>query len=178
MTAQQRKKAAQKTIESRLKYKNYSGPLGDVVGLAINEEDRRCKSAIYKVKCSKCKGHHFYSAASLRQNTLTRECPSFQTYNYSGLTRAELKIRSFYKIEMEDLNKLQDMQENCCAICRKSFDETKRFIDHDHDTGEVRGLLCSGCNSGIGLLGDDLKSVMKAVNYLSDPPFKKLKGGL
>ena len=177
MTTQERKAAAKKAAKSRLKYTDYSGPLGDVVGLVLDEEDRRCNSAIYKVKCAKCDGHHVYSAASLRRNILTRDCPSFQTYNYSGLTKAELKIRSFYKIEIDDLNELQQQQDNCCAICKKSFDETKRFIDHDHETGEVRGLLCSGCNSGIGLLGDNLKSVMKAVEYLSEPPFKKLKGG-
>lgn len=178
MTTDERKAAAKKAIGGRLKYTDYSGPLGVVVSVVKDEDQRKNKNAIYKVKCSKCNGHHFYGAASLKRGTLTRDCPKYQAYNYSGLTKAELKIRSFYKIEIDDLNRLQEEQGNCCAICSKSFDETKRFIDHDHDTGKVRGLLCSSCNSGIGLLGDNLKSVMKAVEYLSEPPFTKFKGGL
>lgn len=178
MTTEERKAAAQKAVAKRLKYVDYSGPLGVVVGIVEDENQRKTKSAIYKVRCSKCDGHHFYSAASLKHDTLTRDCPEYRTYNYTGLTKAEIKLRSSYKIEISDLERLQKEQSNCCAIFSKSFDETKRFIDHDHDSGEVRGLLCSSCNSGIGLLGDDLKSVMRAVEYLYEPPFKKLKGGL
>lgn len=39
-------------------------------------------------------------------------------------------------------------------------------IDHDHETGEVRGLLCSACNTSIGLLGDDLGRIEAAALYL------------
>jgi hypothetical protein len=38
--------------------------------------------------------------------------------------------------------------------------------DHDHETGKFRGWLCSKCNLGIGLLGDTLESVLRAVDYL------------
>lgn len=45
--------------------------------------------------------------------------------------------------------------------------ETKRLhIDHDHITGEVRGLLCSGCNTSLGHLGDDPERILGLVEYL------------
>jgi hypothetical protein len=43
-------------------------------------------------------------------------------------------------------------------------------VDHNHETGEVRGLLCTNCNSGIGLLGDDPERMLAVVEYLLNPP--------
>jgi hypothetical protein len=50
-------------------------------------------------------------------------------------------------------------------------------IDHDHKTGQVRGLLCSGCNTGLGHLGDDIQGLKRALEYLENPTFKKVKLG-
>jgi len=59
-------------------------------------------------------------------------------------------------------------QDGCCAICGRHQSEFgKRFdIDHDHKTNELRGLLCSGCNLGIGNLRDDAEVCLKAYMYL------------
>jgi hypothetical protein len=40
------------------------------------------------------------------------------------------------------------------------------FIDHDHETGEVRGLLCRACNTLLGCVQDDAKLLGRAINYL------------
>lgn len=53
-----------------------------------------------------------------------------------------------------------------CAAC---FRETKDLvIDHCHDTGKVRGLICQACNSGLGLLGDTAEGLWAAQVYLAD----------
>ena len=53
----------------------------------------------------------------------------------------------------------------CCGIRQNEL--TMRFaVDHDHDTGLIRGLLCGNCNTGIGKLGDNIEGLMKALNYL------------
>jgi hypothetical protein len=57
-------------------------------------------------------------------------------------------------------------QSGACAVCRSPFDASSPHVDHDHGTGRVRGLLCFGCNSGIGLLGDDPERVRRALAYL------------
>ena len=54
----------------------------------------------------------------------------------------------------------------CCGV----NPETKQYkaywvLDHDHDTDLFRGWLCDSCNIGLGLLGDNLKGIMKAVKY-------------
>jgi hypothetical protein len=60
-------------------------------------------------------------------------------------------------------------QDGCCAICRKV---PKAFwVDHCHNSKTVRGLLCSGCNTAIGLLKDDPELIGTALNYVSHRPY-------
>ena len=61
-------------------------------------------------------------------------------------------------------------QDGSCACCGKHQIELNvtMAVDHCHDTGQVRGLLCGSCNRGIGLLGDNLEGVKKALKYLED----------
>lgn len=65
-------------------------------------------------------------------------------------------------------------QNGGCAICvakQAGRPGARRLIvDHDHVTGEIRGLLCHRCNAAIGLLNDDADLVAKAVTYLRNPP--------
>jgi hypothetical protein len=59
-------------------------------------------------------------------------------------------------------------QGHVCAICGTKDPGYKgRFVvDHDHDTGNVRGLLCDRCNTGIGFLQDNIAVLRSAINYL------------
>jgi hypothetical protein len=52
---------------------------------------------------------------------------------------------------------------NTCGICRAT---AILYIDHDHRTGELRGLLCPSCNSAIGLLGENPERFAAALAYL------------
>jgi Recombination endonuclease VII len=60
-----------------------------------------------------------------------------------------------------------EKQGGLCAICGKPDETVRRMsLDHCHDTGKLRGMLCNGCNVGIGMLGDDPDRVLAAYNYL------------
>lgn len=54
----------------------------------------------------------------------------------------------------------------CCEICGQHFE--KLCVDHDHQSGEIRGLLCHHCNVGIGFLGDDVERLRSAIEYLDN----------
>lgn len=64
------------------------------------------------------------------------------------LDKKEYNLKRKYGINLEKYNQLLKKQNNCCAICDKHKDEFKinLAVDHNHITGEIRGLLCSYCN--------------------------------
>jgi Recombination endonuclease VII len=58
-------------------------------------------------------------------------------------------------------------QNNRCAICSALFsDKLIPNLDHDHETGKWRGMLCIMCNTGLGYFGDDTNKLRKAIEYL------------
>jgi predicted amidophosphoribosyltransferase len=75
-----------------------------------------------------------------------------------------------YGLTEEQYTALITSQPNC-AICEKSFETERRNIDHCHTTGRVRGLLCPGCNRGLGFFGDSPERLIKAAQYLKDTQF-------
>ena len=71
----------------------------------------------------------------------------------------------------DDFCEKERSQGGVCAICGK-FETHRRgqrlCVDHDHETGQVRGLLCHHCNTALGLLGDDVSNLEAAIRYLND----------
>jgi hypothetical protein len=76
---------------------------------------------------------------------------------------AENRRKAVYGISSEEYGEMRDAQNGRCAICGTAGD---LCVDHCHNTGVVRGLLCSSCNSGIGLLGDSADTLQHALDYL------------
>lgn len=78
------------------------------------------------------------------------------------------QLRFKFGITIDDYEKLLTNQKFCCAICERHMSEFKRSlaVDHNHSTGQIRGLLCLNCNNGIGKLKDDIQLLEKAIRYL------------
>ena len=73
---------------------------------------------------------------------------------------------SQYGITGADFSRMLDEQDGCCSICQCEFKETPH-IDHCHNTGLVRGLLCSSCNRGLGMFFDSVSALENAIKYLN-----------
>lgn len=84
-------------------------------------------------------------------------------------------LRYKYKINLKEYNLLCEIQNGKCAICKRTEiyhtnkHEKSKFlcVDHDHNTGRVRGLLCQRCNICLGLVEDNASFLQNMVNYLN-----------
>lgn len=96
-----------------------------------------------------------------------------QKKKYNSLTyeqRRERGLRLNYNITIDDYNMMFESQKGCCAICGRHQSEEKKalHVDHDHETGKIRGLLCQKCNHGIGLFNDNPELLRKAAQFLEE----------
>ena len=85
------------------------------------------------------------------------------TFRCRGADRARVLLTE-YGLTPEDVQALWESQGRRCAICGRS--NIKFHVDHCHSTGRIRGLLCSNCNTAIGLFGDDPERLRSAALYL------------
>jgi hypothetical protein len=69
-------------------------------------------------------------------------------------------------ITPEELVDRYERQENCCAICKEEIKLTDSAIDHNHITGEFRGVLCKQCNRALGMFKDSISTLKNAIEYL------------
>ena len=82
----------------------------------------------------------------------------------TGLNNQQFNsIKWLYKLTQLEYLELFELQEGKCALCNR---HVKLHVDHDHDTGEVRGLLCHRCNVGLGYFQDNTQLLYKAIKYL------------
>lgn len=85
-------------------------------------------------------------------------------------TKSHLKRE--YSITLEEYDVLFEGQNRCCAICGKPERAMYRgsprhlAVDHDHITGQIRGLLCFRCNILLGHVGEDVDLLLKHITYL------------
>lgn len=87
---------------------------------------------------------------------------------YRERSRAD-KLNRAFGITPDEFDRLLEAQAGKCAICGTSSPGGRwsRFsVDHDHETGRVRGLLCLRCNRALGLMDDDPRRLQRAANYL------------
>jgi hypothetical protein len=94
-----------------------------------------------------------------------------QAKNRYGATKHQVRVkqmRRMYDLTIAEYDAMRDAQDNQCAICgRHERDLNKRLcVDHDHETGRVRGLLCNQCNSLLGRWNDDPAIARRAAAYL------------
>lgn len=139
-----------------------------------------------KIKCAQCAGHKQQSPYN---KTLCKQCAWFlwqstndkdpkkrsmaaQRWNNPELRKYANLKKYFPKYGIEHIKSiylmLLERQDNKCAICKVDASTLKKalFVDHDHTTNHVRGLLCHNCNIVLGMAKDSQNNLTEAVEYL------------
>ena len=93
-----------------------------------------------------------------------------KSYDSSEAGKARMRRGRWAKqninITTEEYKQKYKSQEGKCNICKESF--ATLCVDHDHSTGQIRGLLCKQCNLGIGNLKDNIDLLTNAIEYLKE----------
>lgn len=73
-----------------------------------------------------------------------------------------------YGITIDDYERMEMEQDYCCALCGEPelIQDRKLAVDHDHDTGRVRGLLCFKCNTALGRVCDTESALDRLIEYI------------
>ena len=118
----------------------------------INDEGREC--TVCK-RFKKWENFYVYSSGARGHFAVCKPCQVI-------VTTEDQRIRR-YGLDKGAYDELLESQDNKCGICESPG---SLFVDHNHETGVVRGFLCRGCNSGIGMLRDDPDLLRKAIEWL------------
>ena len=123
----------------------------------------------YPSKKHKC--GHMFECRSCRAHT-NKEASLKYYYKNKAKRDAEARHYSLiakYGITAEDYDEIYEGQHGRCAICgiHSSSLNMRLAVDHNHVTGNVRGLLCGNCNIGLGKFQEDIDIFKKAIEYLN-----------
>lgn len=110
--------------------------------------------------CNNIKDINEFRTKDKRRNTLISFCHKCHS--------RKLKAKE-YNIPFDLFDKLLEQQNHLCKICKGTNpDGRELYIDHDHNTGKVRGLLCNHCNTGLGKFKDNILILEEAIRYLKE----------
>ena len=88
-----------------------------------------------------------------------------RTPSKQSLYKRTARIKKKFGVTIEEFELFRQSQGDCCAIC----DTTEKiFVDHNHKTGKLRGVLCSHCNSMIGFARENIAVLEKAIAYIRE----------
>ncbi len=109
-----------------------------------------------------------------RKNNPDKYKAQYKDGHGRGYSKRLYDLLIAYGLTKEQYDLMIIAQNNCCYICKRpekkidaySKDIARLCIDHNHETKKVRALLCGTCNSGIGFLRENTKTMHKAIAYL------------
>ena len=131
-------------------------------------------------QCRQCKEHKDLSAFCNNKNNedgLQKRCRACNKVNAKKYykdnpeQRRIGQLRRKYGVEPEHYELMYKRCGGKCELCgaeEANIPNKRLCVDHNHETNEVRGLLCMSCNAGLGSLGDSVERLTKAITYLEE----------
>lgn len=111
-----------------------------------------------------------YESTPERKSARLMAQRKYEKLHKAKITRKKRYYRMLkaHNITAEHFQKIHEKQDGKCLICNLviAVDDRQWCIDHDHVTGDIRGLLCRSCNCGLGNFHDSPKLLRAAIRYL------------
>lgn len=83
--------------------------------------------------------------------------------------RKAIKLKRYYNMTLEQYKQMSFVQWHVCKICGNKCKTGRELaVDHCHNTGKIRGLLCHNCNNVLGSAGDNIETLKRAIMYLEE----------
>jgi hypothetical protein len=123
-------------------------------------------------KCKEFKPIESYFSDKSKNDGLYPSCKDckkvHQKEMWAGLPPIERLRRNLkrYNLTVEEYYEMVLLQDGKCAICKEEPVGERPYVDHCHKLGNIRGLLCSSCNFGLGHFKNDPNLLQNAINYL------------
>lgn len=142
-------------------------------GIKLHEYDPVEKPEHYnELKwCGRCKRDlpkNQFAKNRAKPDGLQERCKECRAKHYKDVgyleTSRDNRLKREYGISLEDYEAMFAGQDGCCKICKTSGEDL--VVDHCHETGIVRGLLCNNCNWGLGNFKDNVDFLESAEGYL------------
>ena len=147
----------------------------DVAGAdGLRSQCKTCEAKRNKAWHARNKERHVAAVNRWREKNREQYLAYLERYNAADQRKRRDRaghLRRRYGITLEDYDRMLETQGGGCAICgRPPRTDISLHVDHDHETGRIRGLLCFPCNNTLGDFKDDPKRLYAAADYLSRDP--------
>ena len=136
---------------------------------ALNEEKRKRRTRTPEQVADRREYQRRYYAANRDRLLMEQRERGQRNYKarpeaYQKRQRRNTLLRE-YGLSESDYQAMLSNQQGLCRICDRKM--THPVVDHCHQTGRVRGLLCRGCNAALGHFGDSPVTLARAIRYLT-----------
>lgn len=135
----------------------------------VSNRTRICKecNSVYELNVDG--GMHVFCSMACRKADGIRRSTAYRQSDKGKLTSRRWRLKTGFNISLDEFDDMLASQDNSCAIClAKEPGGYNWHVDHCHSEGKVRGILCTQCNQGLGLLKDDPEIIRRAARYLDE----------
>lgn len=161
--------------DDRASTRNYKSVINKTCNKCLIDKDinlffkDKAMSDGHSTICKECKRENVYKWREKNKEKYNSDQRAYSKAHPEMRYGVEIKRR--YGCDLEQYNKILVKQNGKCAICDVLHNPAEKkgrlYVDHCHDSGKVRALLCKHCNSMLGYSRDDTKWLLSAIDYLN-----------
>lgn len=114
---------------------------------------------------------YFYNKKKQIRRRICKSCHVKQVrlyYQDNKAAKRDFQLQNKYGIDLGDAYLMEEEQGGKCALCDYEFKDDDFVVDHNHNTGKVRALLCQSCNITVGQFETNRHRITQILGYIQD----------